>query len=195
MDAVGAPDTAATARTPATAQRWRRAFVVSLVVMVLLVIVLVATGLSLLGSYWPTAPGAEVPLDQGLHQVAATLLQAVALLAGVCALGWFHATARADGRWVWIAAAGVLALVLAASVTGDRLPFDGLALWAVAPGRSVDGVWFAAFDPSVRFVYVGEELGQVAYQRRVLLHLASGAAVVLGVVAIGVTQARSRSDG
>jgi quinol-cytochrome oxidoreductase complex cytochrome b subunit len=197
MDAVGAPDTGLAAPSSPAADRWRRAFLVSLGVMGLLVSVLAVTGLSLLGSYQPTAPGASAPLDRGLHQVAATLLQAVVLLAAVCALGWSYATGRTEGRRTWIGAAVVLALVMAASVSGDRLPFDGLGLGQVAVATT-DGVWPAAFDGSVRFVAIdGREVASSAYRRDVLLHLAAGSAVVVGLAALArsVRGGRSRSGG
>lgn len=160
--------------------------------MAVLVAVLAVTGLSLVGDYRPTAPGADLPLDQGLHQLAATLLQAVALLAVVSALGWSYGS----GRRVWIGPAVVLVLVMAASVTGQRLPWDQLALWAVTLGSGVEGVWYAAFDKSVRFVLVdGGELSPSSYRRDVLLHLAAGGAVAVGLVAVGAAWWRTRSDG
>lgn len=193
MDAVGAPGTERAARPPSSVVRWRRAFLGSLAAMAVLVAVLVVTGLLLAGGYRPTAPAGDLPLDQGLHQLAATLLQAVALLAAVCALGWSHGS----GRRLWIGPAVVLALVMVASVTGQRLPWEQLGLWAVTVGTDVEGVWYAAFDDGVRFVLVDGrgELSPADYRQDVLLHLGAGAAVVVGLVVVGLARWRGRSGG
>jgi quinol-cytochrome oxidoreductase complex cytochrome b subunit len=194
MSGLGAPSAEVGASARAR-QRWRSLLLGALAALALLLVVLVLTGIALTTSYHPVAPGADgstgVAVD--VHRLAATLAQSVVLVAVVAALGWSYQV----GRRAWPGPAVVLALVLVASFTGNLLPYEQLALWAVTTGDSIQGVWLAAFDDRVRFVLVGGvEVSQATYQRWFLAHLglAAAAAVALVVVVRSVLRARPATD-
>ena len=116
-------------------------------------VVLLVTGVWLARYYQPLADFEGVHLQPapvgvmvGLHRAgAAALLLAAAVLLGV-RLGSAarHAVPAA------LAVASGAALV----VTGRRLRWNQLALWAVRPDADPRGMLFAAFDSSVRFILV-----------------------------------------
>ncbi len=113
--------------------------------------VLLLTGVWLTRYYRPSPglgelahryPGIAIAI--GVHRAAAgTLLLAAGVLLGVRV-----ATAVRRAAPAALAVLATVALV----VTGRRLAWDALALWAVTVNSDVSGMLFAAFDPRVRFV-------------------------------------------
>lgn len=85
-----------------------------------------------------------------------------------------------------IAAPVVVLLVVAASLTGQLLPWDALALWAVTVGTNHDGFEFVIDSSQIRHVIVdGTEVSVSTFARWFWTHaallpvLATGAGVVL----------------
>ena len=186
MSGLGQPS-ASDVAAPAGRDGWRTALVVSLVALAVLVAVLAVTGVVLTSRYRPVPPGSAGvgggpdQTVQDLHRFAATLAQSVVLLATVSALGWSYRV----GRRTWVGPAVLLGLVLAASITGNLLPYDQVAMAAVTVGDQLEGVWFAAFDDGVRFVLIGgAEVSQASYRASLLAHFALAAAVVVGLVVV-----------
>jgi quinol-cytochrome oxidoreductase complex cytochrome b subunit len=120
-----------------------------------------------------------------MHRYTADITLVLALSTLVLLIGSRIRTSR---RGV-VAGVGVLVTAVAASITGDLLPWDQLALWAVTVGsNSINGVQ-ATFDSRVKYILIGtREVSPGTY------HFWSIAHVVLGVlVAVAVLLAWLRT--
>jgi quinol-cytochrome oxidoreductase complex cytochrome b subunit len=186
MSGLGQPSATGVA-SPAGREGWKLVLLASLAVLGLLLVVLAVTGVVLTARYRPIAPGgasssgAPDQTVRDLHRLSAALAQSVVLLAVVAALGWSYRI----GRRAWVGPAVLLVLVLSASVSGNLLPYEQVALQAVTVGEPLEGIWFVAFDEGVRFVLVGgTEVSQAQYRMVVLAHFALAAAAVAGLVVV-----------
>ncbi len=154
-------------RVPGRSDAVARARSVVLVVLSLEVGLVAATGMILYFVYRPLASEALIPVTGGnrpmgfpewtrlLHRWVGILTVPTALVAGL--LVSLRVAIR--GRWQGpAAAAGVLVASLVALVTGFRLPWRQLALWAVTRGEIHVG-YGSLLDGDVRFVLTdrGEE--------------------------------------
>ena len=156
----------------------RRATRVLVVVALVLVAGLAVTGWQLSTRYRP--------LDEDIAglQDAHRLLGRLLLVVGVGLLVTTVGLAGERRNWTEGAVGGLaLLLILATSFTGELLPWDQLALWAVTVGTDLDGIWTAAFDDdAIRFVLIDNaEIPQSDYARAVIAHT-----VVLPVLLVGV---------
>ena len=132
---------------------------VTLVALAGLLLVLVATGLWLTFEYRPM----DQPV-RTVHQVASWLALMVAVLPPAIAV---------VRRRSALVAVGVLftAAMAAAAITGQLLPWDQLALFAVTVGTDISGV-LDPFGDHIRLVLIGgAEVSNGAYQRAVVVHL------------------------
>ncbi len=123
-------------------------------------VVLVVTGIVLLFVYQPTAgsawaditgvqDGSSSGLSSGLQQVHRIAALAAVLLPAV--LGVLSLSGKR--KWPILQAAGVLGLALLGWFSGQFLPWDQLALWAVTVGTNMSG-FEPVFSDDVRFVLI-----------------------------------------
>jgi len=149
-----------------------------------LLVVLGASGAWLWWNYRPDR-------DQWIrtvHQVAAIAMLVIALALVVLAIVR-RASAGAAGI---VASVGVLVTTGAAYVIGRLLPWDQLALWAVAVGKNFPLGAAATFDDRVKFIIVrGREVAASTYHWWAIAHLALSVLVLLALVLVWL-RARGR---
>jgi hypothetical protein len=173
---------------------WRRIIRSLVVVAVVLVVGLAATGVDLSLHYFPGI--GDDPVRE-LHRLLGQLLLLSTMGLLVATIG----LTVEQRRWTEAAMGGLaLLLAVAASLTGELLPWDQLALDAVVVGSDLDldGVWRPAFDEGVRFVLVdGAEVPPSDYAQSAIAHTIVLPLLLVGVLAaIGWRRRRiSRSDG
>jgi hypothetical protein len=98
------------------------------------------------------------------------------------------------GRLALVAGPGLAVLVLGAALTGDLLPWDGLALWAVTVGTNMRG-YTPVFGQSVKYVLVGtNELSLDALWRWFTLHTMVISVLLLAALVVA-WRPRRRLDG
>lgn len=152
--------------------------------------ILAASGVYLSVEYTPSSiESGSVGAARTVHEITAY----VALLLGgalvVTSRRAWHRSGPERAMWL----SGAIALIAAtgyAIVTGDRLAWDQLALWAVTTDV-LSGVWLPG---SVKFVVVdGTELSRSAFTRAVWLHvIAVPVVVLLASTAVIVAGRRAR---
>ena len=146
-----------------------------------LFLVLTVTGLYLMFFYVPAVPDAyfdmheirtEVPFGQfmrNVHRWAAHLMLVVVFLHMVRV---FYAGAyKRPRQFNWGIGVMLLVLTLFLSFTGYLLPWDQLAMWAVAVGHGIAG-FTPVFGQQVQFIiFGGVELGPITLIRFYTLHV------------------------
>ncbi len=144
-------------------------------------LLLVATGLSLLLYYVPHQDHAYERIlhiittlrygkvIRNLHYLAANVL----LIAGMLHLARVFFTGSYKGRWLnWIYGLLLLALILLSNYTGYLLPWDQTSYWAIKVGSNL-ATYFPWVGPSVKnFILGGEEIGPETLIRCFGLHVA-----------------------
>lgn len=160
--------------------------------------VLVVTGVVLFFIYRPSAAEPWADIAAGSRAATATLssgmraahriVSGLAVLTAVAAGFAGFAAALAGGvsrlRACVVGGAQVL-VVAAASATGFLLPWDQLALWAVTVGTDLRGYRVLFNDAHVRFVIIGgTEISRSTLLRWLVIHIALGAVVVPGLIAL-----------
>jgi ubiquinol-cytochrome c reductase cytochrome b subunit len=98
----------------------------------------------------------------------------------------FRGRKRHERRWSPAVAAGVVlaVLVLGAAITGYRLPWGSVALWAVKVPTHVAGYRFV-FGPAARFVLMGRtEVSKPTLWRWFVVHTVVLPLLVLGALTI-----------
>lgn len=184
-----------TASGRAARLRSRRLAVCFVVIVALDLLVLLVTGLHLAFRYWPGsgATGTTlVDVSRVLHGVSAWGAVVFLVIAVVLTATWLPGTRRRISLWL----GGLLAIGSAGYgiVTGGRLAWDQLALWAVTTGNAVPhGV--VGLPDTVKFLIVGtSEVSPGTYSGRVWVHLLVVPLVfALGIGLIGVACGRGRS--
>jgi hypothetical protein len=146
-------------------------------------LVLLATGVHLAFRYRPE-PGASgttlLEVSRTLHAITAWGALVLVVIAVVLAAVWLPAARRRVTLWL----GGLLAIGSAGYgiVTGARLAWDQLALWAVTTGNSVP-LGVVGLPDTVKFLIVGQdEVSPGTYSGRVWVHVL----VVPAVFAIGI---------
>lgn len=168
------------------------------------VAILAATGIALFFVYRPTAPPElrELGLAGGraanrlpdsvrwVHRLTSRMAIPTALVAASLV-----ALSAASTRDRWRRGAGGVAMglaALAASVTGFLLPWDQLALWAVAVGEDLRG-FRPLFNDQVRFVLrEGVEISTSTLLDWLFVHIGLGTALAV-LVALAWRTHRPRS--
>lgn len=173
-----------------------RRLVIGFVVLVALDLsVLLVTGLHLAFRYWPgsaTAGTTLVDVSRVVHGVSAWGAVGLLVIAVVLAATWLPGARRRVSLWL----GGLLAIGSAGYgiITGGRLAWDQLALWAVTTGNSVPrGV--VGLPDTVKFLIIGiNEVSPGTYSGRVWVHLLVVPLVfALGIGLIGLACRPSRS--
>lgn len=124
-------------------------------------------------------------LVRGLHHHAANLAMGVATL-HLAAMVWVHSYARSRKLLWWLALVAVT-LILGATISGLRLPWDQQAYWAllvelnIAESMPVVGSWLK------EIIQGGSRLGQAALGRLWMVH-----AFVVPLLWWGLTRLRNR---
>jgi quinol-cytochrome oxidoreductase complex cytochrome b subunit len=144
-------------------------------------LLLVATGLSLLLYYVPHQEAAyerilhiTTTLRYGkvirnLHYLAANVL----LIAGILHLARVFFTGSYKGRWLnWIYGLLLLALVFLSNYTGYLLPWDQTSYWAIKVGSNLTTYFPWVGPPIKNFILGGEEIGPETLIRCFGLHVA-----------------------
>lgn len=151
------------------------------VVCVTCLILLAATGLTLLPYY---VPHQDVAYDwilhilttlrygrliRNLHFAAANAL----LIAAFLHLARVFFTGSYQGRYLnWVYGLLLLCLILASNYTGYLMPWDQTAYWAIKVGSSLAGYFPLIGTPIKRFLLGGEEIGHDTLIRSYALHVA-----------------------
>ena len=166
-----------------------------------LLVVLVATGVTLSFRYRPDISYANVAdMEQrsmltarSAHRLASALfLPAVGCLA-IASIGLFL-TRRDRGPVVFPLLAG--GLTLAAAFTGYLLPWDQLSLWAVTVGTDMRGYAPILRGHRVKYVLLGStEVSTATMSRWFWVHTAVLPLVIIGVLAALVVSARRHPIG
>ena len=179
---------------------WRIATRAAIWVVGGLLVVLVATGVTLSFRYRPDVSGAYAnvaDLEQrsilsarSAHRLAAAgFLPAVGCLA-IASIGLFL-TRRERGPTVLPLLAG--GLTLAAVFTGYLLPWDQLSLWAVSVGTNMRGYGPIIRGHSVKYVLIGStEVGTATFSRWFWVHTVLVPLVMVAVLAALVINVRRR---
>jgi quinol-cytochrome oxidoreductase complex cytochrome b subunit len=177
---------------------------VVLAVLSVEVALLAVTGVILYFVYRPRASEALIQVTGGdrpmgfpdwtrlLHRWIAILTVPTALVAGLL----FSVRLAMRGRWQGpAAAAGLLVASLAALITGFRLPWKQLALWAVTGGEIHIG-YGSLLDGDVRFVLTdrGEEAPSTLITWLVVHALLGAFVGALVAVACRLTRAGAESE-
>jgi len=148
---------------------------------------LVALGASGAWLWWNYQPGRDEWI-RVVHQVASIGLLVVAV--GLVVLAIVR-RANAGARGV-VAAVGVLGTTGAAYVIGRLLPWDQLALWAVATRKDFPLGVAATFDDRVKFILLrSREVSATTYHWWAIAHLVLSALVIVALVMVWL-RARER---
>ena len=144
-------------------------------------LLLVATGLSLLLYY---VPHQDVAYDRILHIITTLrygkvirnlhyLAANVLLIAGILHLARVFFRASYKGRWLnWIYGLLLLALIFLSNYTGYLLPWDQTSYWAIKVGSNL-ATYFPLVGLSIKnFILGGEEIGSETLIRCFGLHVA-----------------------
>jgi len=145
-------------------------------------LLLVATGLSLLLYYVPHQDHAYERIlhimtalrygkvIRNLHYLAANVL----LIAGILHLARVFFTGSYKDRWLnWIYGLFLLALTFLSNYTGYLLPWDQTSYWAIKVGSN-QATYFPWVGPSIKnFILGGEEIGPETLIRCFGLHVAA----------------------
>jgi len=172
------------------------------VVCVTCLIVLGATGLTLLLYYFPSQDGAYERilhitttlrygrLVRNLHYLAANTL----LIAGVTHLARVFFTGSYQGRWLnWTYGLLLLCLIFFSNYTGYLLPWDQTSYWAIKVGSNL-AAYLPGIGPSLKiFLLGGEDIGRDTLIRSFALHVA--ALPILWVLLTSLHLWRIRKDG
>ncbi len=181
-----------------------RVFVALAVASLVLVVILLLSGVWLSFRYEPQgiflgsnsqAIGrveSHVDLTRTLHRVAAFVLVPVLLALALTAL---LAAVRARRIVVGIVGVLVVGLGIVAAVSGQRLAWSQIGIWATTPLRPLDlrGVWLT--DELVRAVVVGRRIVDIGdFRREAWLHvtLVPALVVLTGVGLLLLVRTRSR---
>lgn len=150
-----------------------------------LFILLTITGIFLMFFYTPAAgPGQEIAyldmqnlrqavsfgdLVRNMHRWAAHLMVLTTFLH--MARVFYHGAYKAPREFNWVVGVILLVLTLLLAFTGYLLPWDQLALWAVAVGTQMAG-FTPIFGQQVQFVLLGGvEIGPETLLRWYVLHV------------------------
>jgi len=150
-----------------------------------LFILLTITGIFLMFFYRPSAgPGAELAyadmqrlrqvvtfgdLVRNMHRWAAHLMVFSVFLH--MARVFYHGAYKAPREFNWVVGVILLLLTLLLAFTGYLLPWDQLAIWAVAVGTAMAG-FTPVFGQQVQFVLLGGvEIGPETLLRWYVLHV------------------------
>ena len=163
--------------------------------LLLALVVLVATGIWLFFWYRPTPAGAA-RLDTAsdrirwVHRWAAVVALATAAVALVLRLA---PARRTQPRLLYaLTAAFTLALLVVAEISGYRLPFNQLALFAVTAGAHLSGL-VEVFRDHVQFVILGHRLEAPGTIRGwAITHLVVGAAAFLATAWLAIHHTADR---
>ncbi len=151
------------------------------IVCITCLLLLVATGLSLLLYYMPHE---EVAYERILHIMTALrygkavrnlhyLAANVLLIAGILHLARVFFTASYKGRWLnWIYGLLLLALIFLSNYTGYLLPWDQTSYWAIKVGSNLATYFPGIGTPIKNFILGGEEIGPETLIRCFGLHVA-----------------------
>jgi hypothetical protein len=143
-------------------------------------VLLVVLGASWAWLWWNYFPGRDEWI-RVVHQIAAVGLLVVAVMLVVLAV-LQRVRTRATGV---IASVGVLLTVGASYVTGRLLPWDQMALGAVAARRDFPRGVAATFDDRVKFLILGtHEVSSSTYHWWAYAHLALSALIVVALVMV-----------
>ena len=142
---------------------------------------LVASGVYLMFFYVPSPANAytniqtiqtEVPFGQyvrNVHRWSAHLMVLAVFLH--MSRVFYHGAYKPPREFNWVIGVILLTLTLLLSFTGYLLPWDQLALWAVAVGTNMMG-YTPVFGQEVRFVLLGgAEIGSETLLRWYVLHV------------------------
>jgi quinol-cytochrome oxidoreductase complex cytochrome b subunit len=95
---------------------------------------------------------------------------------------FYHGAYKAPREFNWVIGVVLLMLTLLLSFTGYLLPWDQLAMWAVAVGTNMMG-YTPVFGPEVRYVLLGgKEIGSETLLRWYVLHVLFLPFVVIDLV-------------
>jgi len=163
--------------------------------------VLLVTGLWLVWNYRPTdgltfVPNAYPgPSIAWIHRITiwhrwasiAAIALAIALFVEVVV-----AAARSRRAWTVAVALAPPVLAIAGAVSGYRIAWDQLGVWAVTVGKNMMG-YDGAFDEKLRFVQVGtRRLSADTFHRWYWFHIAVVPALVVAAVILTVVVHRRR---
>ena len=164
---------------------------------------LVASGIYLMFFYVPSPSQAytniqtiqtEVAFGQyvrNVHRWSAHLM--VLAVAAHMARVFYRGAYKPPREFNWVIGVVLLLLTLLMSFTGYLLPWDQLAMWAVAVGTNMMG-YTPVFGPEVRFVLLGgKEIGAETLLRWYVLHVLMLPFVIVIFMAIHFW--RVRKDG
>lgn len=172
------------------------------VVCMTCLVVLGATGLTLLLYYLPSQEGAYDRilhiittlrygrLIRNLHYLAANTL----LIAGVMHLARIFFTGSYQGRWLnWTYGLLLLCLILFSKYTGYLLPWDQTSYWAIRVGSNL-AAYLPGVGPSIKvFLQGGEDIGRDTLIRSFALHVT--VLPILWVLLVALHLWRIRQDG
>src|SRR3954464_6022776 len=168
-----------------------------------LFILLTVTGIFLMFFYRPTEAAAWSNVQQletavwfgslvrNMHRWGAHLM----VLSGFLHMSpvFYHGAYKAPREFNWVVGVILLLLTLLLSFTGYLLPWDQLAIWAVAVGTQMMG-YTPVFGKEVRFVLLGGvEIGPPTLLRWYVLHVL--ALPFVAVIFMAVHFWRIRKDG
>jgi quinol-cytochrome oxidoreductase complex cytochrome b subunit len=159
------------------------------VLLGLTLVVLVVSGAWLWFNYRPEAaqqwaditgtPAGTSTWLRDVHRYTADASFVLALLTLVLLL----ASRVGAGRRGVVAGVGVLLTALAASITGDLLPWDQVALWAVTVGSNTMKGMRPAFDSRVKYVLIdGHEVSLSTYRFWAITHVVLGVLVAVAAL-------------
>ena len=128
---------------------------------------------------WPTV--ARVHTHSWIRTVHRSTAYATLLLALVTLVLLIVGRVRAGRRGV-VAGMGVLVAAVAAFITGNLLPWDQFALWAVTVGNDIRGIQ-STFDAKVKYVLIGSrEVSLRTYHFWAITHVVLGLVVAAAVL-------------
>ncbi len=146
-----------------------------------LFILLTITGIFLMFYYAPTVENAYTDVQalstsvafgslvRNMHRWGAHLMVLVVFLH--MSRVFYHGAYKPPREFNWVVGVVLLLLTLLLSFTGYLLPWDQLALWAVAVGTNMMG-YTPVFGQEVRFVLLGgAEIGSETLLRWYVLHV------------------------
>ncbi len=168
-----------------------------------LFVILVLTGILLMFYYVPSTEQAyDRMLDlrgsvafgtflRNMHRWAAHGMVAVVFL-HMCRV-FLTGSYKKPREFNWVLGVALLILTLGLSFTGDLLPRDQLAFWAITVGAAIAG-YAPVFGKDIQFLLLGDaNVGQEALLRFYVLHVAVLPAILTLLIAIHFW--RIRKDG
>lgn len=171
--------------------------------LILLAMILVATGVLLMFAYTPSPDEAynsmlalqtEVPFGQlvrNLHHWSANLMIVVAALHLMRV--FFTGGFRTPREFNWQMGLALLLLIVAANFTGYLLPWDQLAYWAVTIGTSLLSYVPLVGDGIARLLLGGPEVGAATLRNFYGLHVAVIPLSIFGLMSFHIWRVRKDS--